>query len=112
MLFIKGRRQMVVVNGKKSSWRDVKSGMPQGSVIGPRLLFLLFNNDMPDDIKCDIQLFTDDAKIFTTVENEEDHQDLAKDVDNLDNWARLWQRRFNVGKCKVLHLGRRNSRYE
>ena len=110
-LFIKGRRQRVVVNGKKSTWLDVKSGVPQGSVIGP-LLFLLFINDMPNEMNCNIQLFADDAKIFKTVDNEEDHQDLAKDLDNLENWARLWQMRFNVGKCKVLHLGSRNPRYD
>ena len=87
------------------------SGVPQGSVIGP-LLFLLFINDIPNEIKCNIQLFADDAKIFKTVKNEEDHQDFAKDLDNLENWARLWQMRFNVGKCKVLHLGRKNPHYE
>ena len=70
-LFIKVRRQRVVVNGKKSSWRDVKSGVPQGSVIGP-LLFLLFINVMPNEIKCNIRLFADDANIFKTVKNEED----------------------------------------
>ena len=80
-------------------------------VIGP-LLFLRFINDMPNEIKCIIQLFADDAKIFKTVKNEEDHQNLGKNLDNLDNWARLWQMEFNVGKCKVLHLGRRNPRYE
>ena len=63
-------------------------------------------------MNCNIQLFADDAKIFKTVDNEEDHQDLAKDLDNLENWARLWQMRFNVGKCKVLHLGSRNPRYD
>ena len=89
----------------------MKSGVPQGSVIGP-LLFLLFMYNMPNQIKCNIQLFADDAKIFKTVKNEEDHQDLVKDLDNLENWARLWQMKFNVGKCKVLHLGRRNPRYE
>ena len=47
-----------------------------------------------NEIKCNIQLFADDAKIFKTVKNEEDHQDLAKDLDNLENWARLWQMRF------------------
>ena len=110
-LFIKGRRQRVVVNGNKSSWRDVKSGVPQGSAIGP-LLFLLFIHDMPNEIKYNIQLFADEANIFKTVKNEEDHRDLAKELDNRENWARLWQMIFNVGKCKVLHLGRRNSCYE
>ena len=65
---IQGRRQRVVVNGKKSTWLDVKSGVPQGSVIGP-LLFLLFINDMPNEMNCNIQLFADDAKIFKTVDN-------------------------------------------
>ena len=69
-------------------------------------------NDMPNEMNCNIQLFADDANIFKTVDYEEDHQDLAKNVDNLKNWATLWQMRFNVGKCKVLHLGSRNPRYE
>ena len=68
--------------------RDIRRATAQGSVIGP-LLFLLFINDIPNEIKCNIQLFADDAKIFKTVKNEEDHQDLAKKLDNLENWARL-----------------------
>ena len=67
---------------------------------------------MPNEMKCNIQLFADDANIFKTVENEEDHEDLANDLDNLEKWARLWQMRFNVGKCKVLHLGSTNPCYE
>ena len=68
-----------------STWLDVKSGVPQGSVIGP-LLLLLFINDMPNEMNCNIQLFADDAKIVKTVDNEEDYQDLAKDLDNPENW--------------------------
>ena len=40
----------------------------------------VFINDMPNEIKCNIQLFPDDENIFKTVKNEEDHQDLAKDL--------------------------------
>ena len=51
--------------------------------------YLLFINDMPNEMNCNIELFADDAKIFKTVDNEEVHQDLAKDLDNLEKWARL-----------------------
>ena len=87
--------------------------MPQGSVIGP-LRFLIVINDMPNEIKCNSQLFADDAKIFKTVKNEEDHHDLAKDLDNLENWARLWQMRFltwgNVKCCTSVEQP--HARYE
>ena len=45
--FLSGRRQRVIVNGKLSSWEDILSGIPQGSVLGP-ILFVIFINDLPD----------------------------------------------------------------
>ena len=51
-------------------------------------------------MKCNIQVFADNANIFKTVDNEEDHQDLANDSDYLENWARLWQMKFYVGHVK------------
>ena len=61
--FLTGRSQRVVVNGADSSWSQVTSGIPQGSVLGP-LLFLLFINDMPDYNMSSIKIFADDTKAY------------------------------------------------
>ena len=65
------RTQCVNVNGITSSWIDVNSGIPQGSVLGP-LLFFIFINDMPEKVKFNIcKLFADDCKLYGPV-NEND----------------------------------------
>ena len=69
--FLQGRKHRVCVNGKFSEWAPVTSGIPQGSVLGP-LLFVLYINDLPENIISDIYLFADDTKIFTQVNNIED----------------------------------------
>ena len=54
------RQQRVVVNGVKSDWAPVLSGVPQGTVLGP-LLFSLYINDISSDIESEIRLFADDC---------------------------------------------------
>ena len=60
--FLTNRKQRVVVEGEMSSWSDVKSGIPQGSVLGP-ILFVAFINDLPDCILSTCNMFADDAKV-------------------------------------------------
>ena len=67
--FLNDRRQKVVVNGEESEWKEVLSGVPQGSVIGPTL-FIIFINDMPESVESFINMFADDAKLFAEVEDE------------------------------------------
>ncbi len=105
--FLTGREQRVVVNGAKSSWSNVLSGVPQGSVLGP-IYFILFINDMPDCVHNLIALFADDAKLFSSVRNATDQEHLQHDLHQLQRWAEEWQLRFNAKKCKVMHLGRVN----
>ena len=56
------RRQRVVVNGEVSNWKSVLSGVPQGSVLGP-ILFLIYINDLDDDITSKVLKFADDTSV-------------------------------------------------
>ena len=71
MPFLCYRQQRVVVNGFKSDWAPVVSGVPQGTVLGP-LLFSLHINDITSDIESEIRLFADDCVCYREIKNVED----------------------------------------
>jgi ribonuclease P/MRP protein subunit RPP40 len=102
--WLAGRRQRVVLNGKFSSWEEVLSGVPRGSVLGP-LLFIIFINDM-DEVVRQINIlkkFADDTKLGKTVRVEKDREDLQDALDKMCTWADKWGMVFNVGKCSHAH---------
>ena len=101
------RAQQVVLNGVSSSCHSVTSGVPQGSVLGP-ILFLIFINDLPENLRCTVSLFADDVKILSCVNNTQNKEHLQDDINNLCNWCTEWQMKLNVDKCKVMHMGRTN----
>ena len=107
--FLRDRKQRVCVNGSKSSWKNVTSGVPQGSVIGP-LLFLLYVNDLPGIVTANCKIFADDTKLYHPILSLADAESLQLDIDNLLLWADNWLLRFNESKCKVLHFGRKNPK--
>ena len=80
------RKQRVVLNGKFSDWRNVSSGVPQGSVLGP-ILFLIYINDLDEDVKCKISKFADDTKIANRVISLSQQQELQNDLNTLGEWA-------------------------
>ncbi len=108
--FLGNRRQCVLVNGSASSWSDVVSGVPQGSVIGP-VLFVIFINDMPNGINNFISLFADDAKLYGKSSTPTDRENIQKDLNTLQQWSDKWQLSFNASKCKTLNLGKDNVQH-
>ena len=84
--FLKDRTQEVVLNGKKSNSIPVKSGVPQGSVLGPTL-FTMFVNDLPSVVSSPVYMFADDTKIFRVVRTSEDYSALQHDLDLLYEWS-------------------------
>ena len=99
----------MVVKGCASDWLPVKSGVPQGSVLGP-LLFTVFINDIDDNVGSHILKFADDTKVFGPVATPEEVRKLQSDLNNMFAWSQDWQMLFNVNKCKCLHFGFNNNK--
>ena len=71
------------MDGMKSKWSPVVSGIPQGSILG-LLLIVIYINDMPEELKNYIQIFADDAKFNADIGNEKDGKSMAKDATKLE----------------------------
>ncbi|CAM5124383.1 unnamed protein product, partial [Natator depressus] len=108
--WLKDREPRVGINGKFSEWRAVTSGVPQGSVLGP-ILFNLFINDLEKGVNSEVAKFADDTKLLKIVKTKADCEELQKDLTKLGHWATKWQMKFNVDKCKVMHIGKNNPNY-
>ena len=108
--YLSNRKQRVLVNGTRSEWEAVSSGVPQGSVLGP-VLFLIYINDLPKEVKNCIRLFADDTKLYRTVTTDLDCLSLQQDIDKLEEWASKWQLKFHTKKCKTMRIGDKYPKY-
>jgi ribonuclease P/MRP protein subunit RPP40 len=101
--FLSNRLQCVVIDHFYSPIRSVISGVPQGSVLGP-ILFIIYVNDI-DSVCCgdtSLQLFADDAKLYSKVVVNNISVSLQLSLDRLTQWAKDWQLHININKCSVL----------
>ena len=98
--FLKERKQRVVLNGQYSTWTNVEVGAPQGLILGP-LLFLIYINDLPENLVSNPKLFAGDTLVFSVIRNKHlSAQNLNKDLNKINHWAFQWKMSFNPDPSK------------
>ena len=96
-----------MLDGQSSIDYSINSGVPQGSIIGP-ILFLIFINDLPDNILSQLAIYADDTTIYSCLGKTNDHfdkvelaADLEVDLRTFTEWVEKWLVSFNASKTKV-----------
>ena len=96
MDYLSNQKQFVRIDNTCSGVRDVTTGVPQGSLLGP-LLFCIFINDLPDALKfSDPFIFVDDLKILAI---GKDHWTIQEDLESIAKWVRSNKMELALDKC-------------
>ena len=107
--YTENRKFYVVISGYQSSLHEIRSGVPQGSHLGP-FLFNIFINDLPATFShCTPFMYADDLKILKVVNTIEDVALLQSDLDRLVNWCKDNNMLLNVKKCFHVTLTRKHK---
>ena len=99
--YLTGRQHQVFYNGTSSKVFVPTSGVPQGSIMGP-LMFLIFINDLPEQLQCNVLMFADDLKLSKRITDLRDCIHLQECLHQLSTWCTLNKLQLNVGKCKSI----------
>ena len=98
----------MVLDGKSSKEYPVNAGVPPVSIIGPTM-FLLYINDLPDDVLCNIAIYADDTTLYSKWEQASDlwqqlelASELESDLRDTADWGRKWLIDFNTGKTQLV----------
>ena len=104
--FLTNRRLRVVLDGKSSQEHPVNPGVPQGSILDPTL-FLLYINEFPDNVICNITAYIDDTTFYSKPDQAsnlgqqlEMAAELRSDSRGTVDWGRKWLVDFNAGKTQ------------
>ena len=102
----------MVLDEKSSQEYPVNAGVPQGSILGPTL-FLLYINDLPDDVICDIAIYADDTTLYSKCDQASDlwqqlelASELESDLRDTVDWGRKRLVHFNAGKTQLVSFDR------
>ena len=109
---LSNRRLRVVLDGKSSQEYPVNAGVPQGYILGPTLS-LLYINDLPDDVICNIAIYADDTTLYSKCNQASDlwqqlelASELESDLRDTVDWGRKWLVDFNAGKTQLVLFDR------
>ena len=109
--FLSNRLLRVVLDWKSSQEYPVNAGVPQGSILGSTLFLLYINyiNDLPDDVICNIVIYTDDATLYSKCDQASDlwqqlelASELESDLRDTVDWGRKCLVDFNAGKTQLV----------
>ena len=106
--FLSNRQLEVVLDGKSSQEYSVNAGVPQSSILGPTL-FLLYINDLSDDVICDIAIYADDTTLYSKCDRASDlwqqlelASELESDLQDMVDWGKKWLVDFNAAKTQLV----------
>ena len=103
--FLTNRKQAVLVNGTRGSLFDVKSGVPQGSVIGPLLFLVLISDIDKETLSTFLSSFADDTRVAKGITSDDDVEALQSDRKTIYKWAQENNMEFNSPKFECLRYG-------
>ena len=105
----------MVLDGKSSEEYSVNVGVPQGSILGPTP-FLLYINDFPDDVICNIAIYADDTTLYSKCDQLSDLWEqpeltfeLEYDLRDTGDWGIKWHVDYNAGETQVVSFDRSNN---
>ena len=104
--YLKDRRQHVVLPGAPSNWSSINAGVPQGSILGP-LLFLIYINDIVENINSSIRLLADDTSLYIIVDPTDAAITLNSDLSKIHRGVTDWLVSFNPSKSESLIFSRK-----
>ena len=107
--YMSGRHQKVVLNGVESNVCYLEAGVPQGPILGP-LLFLIYINDIVEDMECNINIFADDTSVQQSIIDITSFEKVNRDLQRLTVFGKQWLILFNALKTEYMIISRQRNR--